>query len=427
MTPDEAMAFLNANEYSGTKFGIKTISTVMERLGNPQDKLKFIHVAGTNGKGSTSTFVESILREAGYKTGLYTSPYLESFTERIKVLGNEIAWDDLCELTEKVSDVTEEMAKEGLQIPTIFERITAVGFLYFAQQQCDIVILEVGMGGRLDATNCIHKAELSMITLIDLDHIEFLGDTIEKIAYEKAGIIKKDGIVICYEQTKQAAKVVEAQCKMRGATLHVVEQKMVQRQELSLENGQQFSYGKYADLKIALLGSYQIYNASMAIVAAEELVKKGYAITEQHIRSGLAKARWAGRLELVSHAPTILIDGAHNINGVKGLSHSLQTLFPEKKFTFIFGVLGDKSFEAMIEIIGPLANRFLCVTPDCVRALSAEKLVDVLYDKGYEAKSYDSPALAIEACKKDYADECICAFGSLYYIGEVRAYCRGNR
>lgn len=418
LTYEESLAFLNAPVYSQTRPGLAPVTELMHELGDPQDGLKYVHIAGTNGKGSTASFIERILREAGYRTGLYTSPYLMRFTERMRVCGQEISKDDLTRLTTKVKDAVDRITAQGHTAPTIFEMVTAVAFLYFREQKCDIIVLEVGMGGRLDATNIIKESEISVITAIDFDHMSFLGDTIGEIAYEKAGIIRNNGIVVSFPQRADAEKVLREVCAEENAGLYIADPGPVLL-EANIR-GQRFRLADGREFHISLLGSYQIRNAAVAVLAMDLLTARGWRLTPDSLARGLENARWPGRFELMSTNPMILVDGAHNPNGVEALARGLRTLFPGRKFTFIAGVLADKDYTSMLRVVEPLASRFLTVTPDSERALAASELAQDLRADGFKAVSFRSVSAAAETALSEYPDEIICAFGSLYFIGDIR-------
>jgi len=418
LTYEESLAFLNAPVYSQTRPGLAPVTELMHELGDPQDGLKYVHIAGTNGKGSTASFIERILREAGYRTGLYTSPYLMRFTERMRVCGQEISKDDLTRLTTKVKDAVDRITAQGHTAPTIFEMVTAVAFLFFREQKCDIIVLEVGMGGRLDATNIIKESEISVITAIDFDHMNFLGDTIGEIAYEKAGIIRNNGIVVSFPQRADAEKVLREVCAEENAGLYIADPGPVLL-EANIR-GQRFRLADGREFHISLLGSYQIRNAAVAVLAMDLLTARGWRLTPDSLARGLENARWPGRFELMSTNPMILVDGAHNPNGVEALARGLRTLFPGRKFTFIAGVLADKDYTSMLRVVEPLASRFLTVTPDSERALAASELAQDLRADGFKAVSFRSVSAAAETALSEYPDEIICAFGSLYFIGDIR-------
>ncbi|MDD5922578.1 MAG: bifunctional folylpolyglutamate synthase/dihydrofolate synthase [Eubacteriales bacterium] len=434
MTYEEALSFLNAPKYSATRPGLGPVSELMKRLGNPEKHMKYVHITGTNGKGSTAAFIESALRESGYRTGLYTSPFIERFTERIRVCGEEIPEDDLARLTEMVREASLSMLSDGLTEPTVFEMVTAVAFLYFLERKCDIVVLEVGMGGRLDATNIIPSSEVSVITRIAMDHMEFLGNTLAEIAYEKAGIIRENGITVTCREDPEAAAVIEKTCRERSSRLVTADASGVRllKQDLS---GQEYSLPESEGTRIQIrkLGTYQIQNSLTAYTALEQMKERWPRLTEDTIHRGLLKAEWPGRLELMREDPVFLIDGAHNPNGVEALTESLRTLFPGEKFVFVAGVLKDKDYPAMFQMTDPLALRYFTVTPDSPRALPAEELRDFLRERDMDAESFDSVEeaartawnLATEPSESGILEPPkVIAFGSLYYIGELRKIIR---
>ncbi|MCX8132266.1 MAG: bifunctional folylpolyglutamate synthase/dihydrofolate synthase [Clostridia bacterium] len=422
MNYDEALNYIHGTLKFGSKLGLHNIGKLLELMGNPQDKLKFVHVAGTNGKGSTVAFISSMLMEAGYKVGVYTSPYIERFTERMKIGNNEIGQSELAELTEFVKAKTEIMVKMGENHPTEFEIVTAIAFLYFCKNSCDIVVLEVGLGGRFDATNIIKTPELAVITTINFDHTSILGNTLPEIAFEKAGIIKHGGDVLLYPQRQEVEKVFEAACKERGAILQKAEIYEAEITGFSSE-GQSFNYKNYIGLRITLLGDHQVNNAVLAINAADMLNSKGFAISETSIRNGLANARWPGRLEVVSREPLFIVDGAHNAEGARVLSEALNKYFPEKRKIFIFGVMRDKDYKSLVEAVNPLAYKYITVTPENERALSAEELAIFIRSYCKNVMVSDTIEEAIKASLDiSTPDDLVCAFGSLYYIGKVRKY-----
>ena len=355
MNYKEALDFILGAETMGSILERNVIECLLEELGNPHKGLKYVHIAGTNGKGSTSAYVSSILRAAGYRTGLYTSPYIQQFNERIQVDGVQISDEELAEITTEIAEATKRVLARGLRHPTVFELITALGFIYFKRRACDIVVLEVGLGGRLDATNVIESPEVAVITNIGYDHMDVLGDTLELIAGEKAGIIKSNCRVVLYSQAKGVEEVIASVCGEKGASLTYADTSLAKVRSVSLE-GIEFDYKEYLGLKSSLLGLYQVKNAVTAIVTAEELIKKGYAISEQNIRDGLAGAHWPGRLELLRRNPAVIVDGAHNPQGAAALLESLDALFPGRKINFIVGVLADKDYSSTIELTMPHAN-----------------------------------------------------------------------
>ena len=425
MTYEEAIRWLDEQRYSKIFLGLDTIRRLMELLGNPQKKMKYVHIAGTNGKGSTAACMDAVLRKAGYRTGLMTSPYLVHFEEKIRVDGNPIDRESLIRLTEKTAACVEKVRAEGMD-PTPFEIQTAVAFQYFLQEKCRIVVLEVGLGGRLDSTNVIDSSEVSLITSLSMEHQNFLGDSIEKIAGEKAGIIKEGGTVICHPQCPEAMAVIRECCEKRKARLLVPDPEKIRQKEADFE-GQNFEIEGRGDYRLGLAGDYQVMNAAAVVMAADILTEKGFPVPDRAVREGLASVRWPGRFELVHKDPVILIDGAHNPGGVEALGRSLKKLCPEGKITFVAGVLADKEYLSMIRTVEPLARRFITVTPDNARALPASELAARLKEDGYEAVCVDSLEEAADLCLAMPAEETICVFGSLYYVGKMREYLTRKR
>ncbi|MBM6828868.1 bifunctional folylpolyglutamate synthase/dihydrofolate synthase [Anaerotignum lactatifermentans] len=414
------MEYLDTPNFMNPDPGLENIQALMEALGNPQDQLKFVHIAGTNGKGSTAAFLERILRESGYRTGMYTSPYLLHFSEKIQVDGVEISENEILSLCERLQKAEKRVQEEKGLYPTVFERVTALALLYFYEKQCDIVVLETGLGGRLDATNVVKNTEVAVITAIGLDHTDILGDTREKIAAEKAGICKPGCEVVLYDQEKEVMEVLISAAKALDCPVHIApvfEGKM----EDMTEKGQVFSFGEHHCLKTGMLGLYQMRNAITAVTAAQALRKRGWKVPEDKIRTGLEKARWLGRLEVRKEHPLFLVDAAHNPQGVSVLAESLRQLIPNQKKIFVLGVLADKDYPQMLDLIEPQAERFYVVTPHSTRALAGEKLAELLQGRGFSAEVFPSVPEAVRAAQKAAKEEnrVTCAFGSLYYIGEV--------
>jgi dihydrofolate synthase/folylpolyglutamate synthase len=426
MTYDAALAFIRSTLKFGSKLGLETIGILLERLGNPQKKLKCVHVAGTNGKGSTSAFLSHILKNAGYKTGLYTSPFIYEFNERIQIDNQNIPDGDFVDCVGAVKRAIERMVAEGKNHPTEFEIITAAAFLYFARQACDVAIAEVGMGGRFDATNVIEKPLLSVITKISFDHMEYLGDTLGKIAFEKCGIIKEGAPCLsCAAQDAAARAVIERIADERKSPLFYSRADKITRRETGL-SGTAFSYKSYEDLKIPLLGAYQVENAVTAIEAAEFLRrgKSGFAISDEAIYSGLLETEWPGRLEVIGEKPLFILDGSHNFDGVCAFCESARLYAEGKRKIFIFGMLRDKEYEKAIEKIAPLADVLIATDVASPRAQSAAVLAET-------AKKYlpaetvfalaDNEKAVEKALSLAGAGDAVFAVGSLYMLRNIKA------
>jgi dihydrofolate synthase/folylpolyglutamate synthase len=424
MNYEEALSYINDQEKFGSNLRLDTIRKLLELLGNPHKDLKCIHIAGTNGKGSTSSYIATMLKEAGYKVGLFTSPYLERFNERIAINGEDIPNGRLAEITEKVKDKIEIMIQKEYEHPTTFEIVTAIGFVYFKEENVDYVVLEVGLGGRLDATNVIDESLLSIITTIDYDHMDFLGDTLGKIAYEKAGIIKEKGLVLSYPQKEEAMEVIEKVCEEKEAELTICPMENVKIVELN-EFGGSFDYHfnsqTFKNLEISLIGEHQIYNAALAVTAIALLREKGLVnISDEQIRSGLKKARWKGRLEVLNRHPLFVIDGAHNPQGVRTLADNLKR-FKYNRLILGIGILKDKEVEKIVEIITPLADEIVITEANIYRKMEAEKLEKLInkYNKNTHVEKDIKKAIdkTYELAKED---DLILFMGSLYLIGDVR-------
>lgn len=422
MNYDEALEYIHGTLKFGSKLGLHNIGVLLKLMGDPQKKLKFVHVAGTNGKGSTTTFISSILSESGYKTGVYTSPYIQRFTERMRIGNDEIGEQQLAEITEFVKDNVDKMLAMGESHPTEFEIVTAIAFEYFYRNNCDIVVAEVGLGGRFDSTNIIDTPLVAVITTISYDHTERLGNTLPEIAFEKAGIIKPGGIVVIYSQNTEVEQVFEKACKERGAEIFKTDFSELYLKEYGVD-GQTFSFDGYEDLKIGLLGKHQINNAAVAVNAVKHLRQKGYEIPEAALRRGLLKSRWPGRCEVVSKEPVVIIDGAHNAEGALMLRETLDEYFPGRPISFIMGVLSDKDYKSMMETVLPGCKRLFAISTNSPRALSATELAEYAREYCKNVQVSDTIERALNTCIKTAShDEVICAFGSLYYIGEVRSF-----
>lgn len=418
----EALEYIKDSLKFGSILGLERIENLLKRMGDPHKKLKYVHVAGTNGKGSTVSFISSILMAAGYKTGTYTSPSIERFNERIRVNGEDIDNESLARITSDIKGHIEAMESEGMENPTEFEITTALAFQYFLDKGCDIVVLEVGLGGRLDSTNIIDSPEVCVITTIDYDHMEILGNTLAEIASEKAGIIKQGSFVAMYPQDEEAERVILSKAESLGAKVRKADFDSIHIQSSDIHS-QAFSYKNLKTLSIRLAGLHQIKNASLAIEAVLLLKEKGWAIDEDAIRRGLDSARWPGRFELLCEEPIFIADGAHNSQGVAVLRSNLERLFPDQKITFIMGVLADKDYSEMVNEVAPIAQRFITVDVDNKRALPCEELAEMIEELEIEAiTAHDVHAGIRLAMLLAGSDGIICSFGSLYYVGKVREY-----
>lgn len=414
----EAMDYIHGTYKFGSRLGLETMNKLLDLMDQPQSRYKCIHVAGTNGKGSTSAFIASVMGEAGFKTGLYTSPYLERFTERIRMNGAEISHTNLASITDYVKKKIELMIGEGFPHPTEFELITAIGFEYFRRMKADYAVVEVGLGGRLDATNTVCP-QLSVITSVSMDHTEILGDSLASISREKAGIIKKGIPVVVHPQDAEALQVIKETCERLDAPLIDTSQAEIINHRTGIK-GQYFDLrwdGKlYKGIFIGMLGRHQVINAVSAVVAAIHL-----GIDEDAIRKGMESARWPGRFEILRVNPLVIIDGAHNYQGAKALAESLEQLFPGKKVILVLGILRDKDVERMSDVLASKASRILTTLPANPRGMPPEELEKIVGRYNHNVESTRTIGEAVTRSLEEANEDDVIVFsGSLYMIGEVR-------
>ena len=416
MNAQEAIEYIHSFFWKGSIPGLERTQELLRRLGNPEKKLKFVHIAGTNGKGSTAAMTASILEKAGYRVGLYTSPYIYRFNERIQVNGQQIADEDVATVTEYVKQYAEVMEEK----PTEFELVTAIGFEYFLRQNCDIVVLEVGMGGALDSTNVIETPEVAVITNIGLDHTDYLGDTVEKIAETKAGIFKNNGHAVVYRGAPSVEKVFETICAQRNVKLKKADFDSLGLRSHSLE-GQVFDCGSRKELFLPLLGDHQLHNASVVLSIADTLIEKGWNISEQNIRDGIRDVSWPGRFDIVGRDPLFIIDGGHNPQCIDALVTNIQDYLKDRKIIALTGVLADKDYGEMYKPMMPYIQEFVCITPPNPRKLEATELAEHLRRVGATATPCETiPAGVKLAIQKAGKDGVVLCFGSLYTIGDIR-------
>ncbi len=416
MNAQEAIEYIHSFFWKGSIPGLSRTQELLRRLGNPEKKLKFVHIAGTNGKGSTAAMTASILQKAGYRVGLYTSPYIYRFNERIQVNGVQIPDKEVAAVTEYVKQHAEVMEEK----PTEFELVTAIGFEYFARQNCDIVVLEVGMGGALDSTNVIDTPEVAVITNIGLDHTDYLGDTVEKIAETKAGIFKEGGNAVVYRGTEGVEAVFERVCAERNVSLKKADFGTLVRKSHNLE-GQVFDCGARKDLFLPLLGDHQLHNASVVLSIADTLIEKGWNITEQNIRDGIRDVSWPGRFDIVGRDPLFIIDGGHNPQCIDVLVTNIRDYLAGRKIIALTGVLADKDYGEMYRPMMPYIQEFVCITPPNPRKLEAGELAVHLERVGAKATACETIAQGVKtAVEKAGKDGVVLCFGSLYTIGDIR-------
>ena len=421
---NEAIALLHGANWKHTKIGLERMRDFMHALGDPQENLHYVHIAGTNGKGSACVMTQSILTAAGFRTGLYISPHLDQFNERLSIDGQMISDADLRRLAARVRAAAETLGEE----PTDFEMITAMAFCWFEEQHCALVVLEVGMGGRLDATNVISSPEVCAIMHIGLDHTEFLGDTVEQVAAEKAGILKPGADCVLYHQLPGVMDVVQqrfADVNPGAAARLITTDPSAFTARARTIDGQVFGYRNRPDLRIQLLGNYQMENAMAVLDIIDCLIRRGFGISENAIWAGLAQATWPGRFEVLSREPLLIVDGAHNPNGVEALVDTIRAYFPDQKINFVMGVMKDKDYHTMLRLIAPYAARFITELPDAHRALRPEALkseIRAYFDGPVETA--DSVTAAVERAMEiaEGTDVITICFGSLYQVAEIRNY-----
>lgn len=419
MNYNEALEFIHSRMKFGSQPGMERITALCDAFNNPQDKLKFVHVAGTNGKGSTCTMISNMLVAAGYKVGLFTSPFVVDFRERIQVNSEMIPKEAFAKIVERIVPVIDYLKNKNIE-PTEFEIITAVAFLYFLEENCDIVVLEVGLGGTLDSTNIIKKSEVSVITSISMDHTDILGDTLLEIAAHKCGIFKEGGNVVGYPQPdftverfiKEKAK--EAGCSYTHSDLARIR---LVREEF---DGSTIIYAG-CTFKIPLSGKHQIYNFSTAISAINVLKNNGWNVSAKNMIDGISALKMPARVEIVSEDPLVIIDGGHNAEGIDALCYTLKKYYSDKKIIAVFGMMKDKNYGYCAEKLAPLCEKIYTTTVSNPRSLTAKELADELKKHGFKAKPIDDCEKAYEkALKKADKNSVVLVCGSLYLASDIK-------
>jgi dihydrofolate synthase/folylpolyglutamate synthase len=416
MTINETLDYIHSVCWKGMMPGLARITELLGKMGNPQNATKYVHIAGTNGKGSTAAMTASILRKAGYCTGLYTSPFIYQFGERMQVNGEMISDEELIEITEYVKPLADSMTES----PTEFELTTAIGFEFFKRRKCDIVVLEVGLGGLLDATNVIGCPEVAVITNIGLDHTDILGNTLEEIAFNKAGIIKENGHAVIYRGAPGVEKVFEDTCREKNTQL-----KKANFDGLKLKSHdlfeQVFDCGDYKDIHLPLLGDHQLHNAAVVLAVAETLQEIGWKISKENIYDGIRDVSWPGRFDIVCRDPLFIIDGGHNPQCLEALVKNIQDYLAGRRVIALTGVLADKDYGDMYKPVMPYIEQFVCVTPPNPRRLMAAELAQHLQNVGAKATACDTiPQGVKKAIELAGSDGVVLCFGSLYTIGDIR-------
>lgn len=418
----EAMQYIEELRPLGSVMGLETMRQLCARLGDPQEKLKFVHIAGTNGKGSTLAYVSTVMQTAGYRVGRYLSPTVREYRERFQIDGRTITQSGLCKYLEPVKQAAEAMALEGGAHPTLFEVETAVAFLWFQDKACDLVVLETGLGGALDATNVVNNTLVAVFSSISMDHMEILGETLEEIAEVKAGIIKNKCYVISVKQMPEVMKVLRQEALLKKGKFLTADVTRAKQIRYGVTK-QSFSYDRFKNLEISLVGRFQIENAVLAVETVMALTRCGFPVTEEKLRQGMFAARWPGRFDVIAKRPLVIADGAHNEDAAKKLAESIRFYFTNRKIIYIIGMLRDKEYDKVIRATFSLASHIITVTPPIKeRALTALELAETAREYHSAVTAADSVQEAVEIAYllvgKD-KEAVIVAFGSLSYLGEL--------
>ena len=421
LSKNELRAYIETIKKAGSILGLDSITALMHELSDIQDQLSIIHVAGTNGKGSVCAMLESVLLNAGYRVGKYTSPSVFEEAERYRVNGKNISEKDYAEVFSLVKEACDRMVAKGMSQPTLFEVETAAAFLYFYQQKCELVILETGMGGATDATNVIKKPVVSVLASISRDHMGFLGDTLEEIAAVKAGIIKEGAPVAAIAPTEEVREVIDGVCREKNVPVFYTREEQVKN--LRMEHTRLcFSHEKLGEIRLKMLGKYQLQNALGAIETIRILNQRGFSITPEQLKDGLEQAEWEGRFSILSEQPLFVMDGAHNEDAAKKLRETLEMGFTNHQIIYIIGVLADKEHEKMLKLMLPLAAKVFTVTPDNARAMDGAELAKEAakyhQDVIYVPEIGEAVRLARKAAEEKQG--MVLSFGSLSYLGEVK-------
>lgn len=417
---EKVIGYVNTNRGNGQKKSLDRLFLLLERLGNPHKDLSFIHITGTNGKGSTASLFNSVLLEAGLNVGIFTSPHLESVNERIRLNNKMIADEEFIRIVEKMEPVILELEEKLNEKFYAFELITTAAFMYFNEKQPDVVILEAGIGGRLDSTNIINTPDVAVLTSIGMDHLATLGETREAIMNEKVQILKENGHLVVGPVEDSLKEVASNWAEKVGGKLTFLDTNDIEILSMT-ENMQIFNYKSWSDVKLTFLGIHQIENASLVLEALGILAEKGYPLTKDIIYRGLEKATWPGRFEKIFDEPLFYIDGAHNMASVNRLVETLEELFPGERFVFVVGMMKDKDYSEMLKKVEHLAKEFLVISPDPYRGFDVPRVENDLKSAGYKAQGFENMEDILSYIKKDLPKEAIVIqFGSLYLVGDVK-------
>ena len=421
MNYSEALEKIDSLLVFGSQPGLERISRLLELMGDPQDKLRYVHVAGTNGKGSVCNMLAGVLREAGLKTGLFTSPHITGFGERMQINGEQITEAETAALVGELFPIVERLRAEGVII-TEFEFVTAMAFRWFCVRRCDVVVLETGLGGRFDATNVIKKPLCSVITSISLDHTAVLGDTLGKIAFEKSGIIKEGSRTVFAPAQHEVNEVIIGAAKERGNSLHIAPQLTAEGTGIS---GTTVKYGDLT-VTIPLPGAHQLKNLALVLAAAEALRLEGVSIGTEDIRRGVESVRLPARFEVLRAEPPVVVDGAHNPGGMKALAEAIDDCLSGRQLVCVIGMLRDKDCASALRYIeGKTAKVFATTIPDSPRRQTAQQLCDTLRSLGFDAEPFEDPKAAADAAfdaASHLENSAVLVCGSLYLAADLRTY-----
>ena len=420
MLYEEARVYLEHVSKYGSVLGLESIRHLMEELGNPQNELQVIHIAGTNGKGSILAYVSTVLQCAGWKVGRYISPTVMEYLERFQIDGEYMPKEVLLPIVEEVKWAAEQMQMKGMPYPTVFEIETAIAFVYFARENCDYVVLETGLGGRLDATNIVKNTKVCVFASISMDHMAVLGNTLAEITEEKAGILKTESVAVSYPQTEEVRKILQQKADEKNIPLWFAdkEQVVVQKEELGSQN---FSFKEFRDVEIQLTGRNQIENAITALEVIRALRNQNVSIPDEAIYQGMRRTVWPGRFQVLETSPLVIVDGAHNEDATRRLAENIQTYLQGRPIIGVMGVFKDKAYKTIIEIMQPYLEYVYTIDlPNKDRTLDRRELVRVLKAQGISAEDCESVEKALRKAKKSAKDgQAVLVFGSLSYLGEV--------